>query len=197
MVLMHLPSTVGKDNGDFAHPHLLLPPGRIFSVPGDCAFQAFFPRNFHLPADCLAQESRVSGVAEDLAWAVSDQRYVFLARSHETKNILGNAQDRAVNPAAHVEDPALHLFEWSVQYEINGFTVVLHKYIVPGCTAISVHGKSLIQEHTSDEPRDRLLQMLPRSVIIKGPHNDGGDVVGLKIRPNEPISSALGAGVRR
>ena len=131
---------------------------------------------------------------EHLARPVPDEGDGGLRARHLLDH-LGDLQDADRPGGAQVDHLALHRLHRDVEQPVQGLAVVLDIQPVALGAAVPVDGQGLAQEGGGDEPGDHLLEVLVGPVVVEGPHDDHGKLVGGPVAIDQAVGPGLGAGV--
>ena len=98
---------------------------------------------------------------------------------------------------ADVEHLAPHGVERGLEHALDRVAGVVDEDPVARRPSVAVDGQRIAAQRARDEARQQLLEVLAGTVVVEGPHDHGGQRVGLDEGVDQPVGGALGGGVRR
>ena len=99
-------------------------------------------------------------------------------------------------PVATLTHLACDRVDVGLDDRLDRLGVVVDVEPVAAGVAVAVHRQRLVRERLGDEPRDHLLRVLPRAVVVERAHDHDRQAVGDVVAVREAVGARLRRGVR-
>src|SRR4029079_12669750 len=135
-------------------------------------------------------------VSKHLPRPPTDKLYLTVAWSHRLQHCVCDFEYAPMSLSADVDNLATDAGDRSVNQRVQRLAMIFNIEPVSRHLTVAVHGQRLPENHTRDEARHPLFEMLVWPIVIERPNDDRGHVVSRPVRIDQTIRATLRRRIR-